>query len=153
MYETWEEKVALIFYFLFLRTNWKLSLIKDNKDTLEKNRVQASRNRAYQNKEKRQQLRPQQRQALDCSFSSSHVFNPNRNSWKPDLFLSRLFCKLCKFMGYFVAIPTNMSDSCLLETRKNLQATTHNVANHTSHFLSLNSLNCLQRVPLKNGLF
>ena len=51
------------------------------------------------------------------------------------------------------AIPTNMSDSCLLETRKNLQATTHNVANHTSHFLSLNSLNCLQRVPLKNGLF
>ena len=131
--------------FFFLRPNWILSII-NGKEYTQKKQSTSYRKKQSIAKRKASNIATKHRQTLTRSFSSRQVFNPIRYSWNPDLFLSSLFCKLCKIVGYFVALPTNMSesDSCLLEAWINLQTAFHNVANYTSYILILNSLNCLQ---------
>ena len=58
---------------------------------------------------------------------------------------------LGEFMGYFVAVPVNVFDFCLLKVATYLPNTIYNVANNPPNIHGFNSLDSQGRVTLYNN--
>ena len=70
----------------------------------------------------------------------------------PDLGCARRFCKLCKIMGYYVAIPFQMIEAPATKMKERAIDSTIYVAKRFAIFLCMNKLHSGERVRLKQDM-